>query len=61
MPHSKIELSDLSERILQGLRKSFRNLVETKAAKNQDLVIADKDGNIKIVPAKELLHLVKND
>jgi hypothetical protein len=46
---------------LQGLRKATKNLVETKAAKNQNKVIGDKKGNIKIVPAKELLPLVQDN
>jgi len=54
-------LEELSEKILQGLRKATKNLVETKAAKNQNLIIGDKKGNIKIVPAKELLPLVKDN
>jgi hypothetical protein len=52
MIHKQTHLEVLSEKILQGLRKATKNLVETKAAKNQNLVIRDKNGNIKIVPAK---------
>jgi len=50
----------LPEKVLTGLRKALRQLVETSAANNENLVIADKDGNIKTVPAKELLPLVQN-
>ena len=55
-----IDISELSEKVLTGLRKALRKLVETSAANNESLVIADKDGNIKTVPAKELLPLVRN-
>ena len=57
----KTDIVELSDRVLQGLRKALKNLVETKAAKNENLVIADKDGNIKTVPAKELLPLVQKN
>ena len=61
MTTNKTDIKELSEKILNGLRKALKNLVETKAAKNENLVIGDKDGNIKIVPAKELLPLVENN
>ncbi len=45
---------DLSGKIKVALDKAIRNLeVETKA-KNSYLVIADKKGNIKKIPAKDL-------
>jgi hypothetical protein len=50
-----IDIDPLSEKILQGIRKAVRKLVETSAANDESLVIGDKDGNVKIVPAKELL------
>ncbi|HXL57371.1 MAG TPA: hypothetical protein VN958_14000 [Chitinophagaceae bacterium] len=61
MVNKKIDMAELPEKILTGLRKALRKLVETSAANNENLVIADKDGNIKIVPAKELLPLVQNN
>ena len=57
----KTDIVELSDRVLQGLRKALKNLVETKAAKNENLVIADKDGNINTVPANELLPLVQKN
>jgi len=51
--------TQLPERVLMGLRKALRQLVENSAANNESLVIADKDGNVKTVPAKELLPLVQ--
>ncbi|MDB5088684.1 MAG: hypothetical protein JWR09_2678 [Mucilaginibacter sp.] len=51
----KPENVELRNKILKGVDMAFRELVVTSAEKNQSLVIADKDGNIKHVPAKELL------
>lgn len=48
--------SELSNKILQGIRDAVRKLVEKSAANNESLVIGDKDGNVKRVPAKELLE-----
>ncbi|MBO9566301.1 MAG: hypothetical protein J7621_26240 [Niastella sp.] len=55
MADKSIVINPLSEKILQGIRKAVRKLVETSAANDESLVIGDKDGNIKTVPAKELL------
>jgi len=54
------ETALLPERVLIGLRKALRKLVESSAANNESLVIADKAGNIRTVPAEELLPLVEN-
>jgi hypothetical protein len=61
MVNEKTEISELSEKVLTGLRKALRRLIENSAANNESLVIADKDGNIKTVPAKELLPQVQNN
>lgn len=53
------ELLVFSEKIQQGAQKAVRKLVEASAASNKTLVIGDKDGNAKIVPAKELLSAMK--
>ena len=58
---SSKDRTQLPEKVLTGLRNALRKLVETSAANNESLVIADKDGNVKIVPAKELLPLVQNN
>ena len=58
---SNKDRTQLPEKVLTGLRKALRKLVESSADNNESLVIADKDGNIKIVPAKELLPLVQNN
>ena len=57
---SNKDRTQLPEKVLTGLRKALRKLVESGADNNESLVIADKDGNIKTVPAKELLPLVRN-
>jgi len=51
---------ELSEKVLKGLRKAIKKLVETSAANNKELVVADEHGNPKSVPAKDLLHTVSN-
>jgi hypothetical protein len=55
MNSERSNISDLSDKVLKGLRKAFRKLVETSAANNRDLVVGDKHGNFKSVPAKDLL------
>ena len=45
-------LDEFSERLLYGLRKAMRKLVETSAKNDEELVIGDEDGTIKSVPAK---------
>jgi hypothetical protein len=49
------ELDQFAERILSGVNKALKKLVETAAAKNDSLVVSDGKGNVKSVPAKELL------
>jgi hypothetical protein len=48
-------ISELSAKILGGVQKAVHKLIESNAADNQDMVIGNKDGSFKIVPAKELL------
>jgi len=52
---SKTNINELSERVLSGVQKALVKLVEESAANNEDLVIADKNGKIKTVPAKDML------
>jgi hypothetical protein len=51
----KPENIELRNKILEGVNKAFKKLVIASAEKNEKLVIADKDGNILHVPAKDLL------
>lgn len=51
----KKELDELGDKIIYGVNKALRQLVETSAANNESLVVSDGKGNPKTVPAKELL------
>ncbi|MBO9635312.1 MAG: zeta toxin family protein [Chitinophagaceae bacterium] len=51
MPYS----GSYAERILQGIRKAVDIAIREAALKNETMVIADKEGNIKHIPAVELL------
>ncbi len=46
---------ELSLKIVAGINKGLFKLVETTAANNGELVVSDGKGNVKSVPAKELL------
>ena len=52
---SEQEKRDLKEKIIKGLKKSYEDLLRRKAALGQDMVFADKNGQPRIVPAREAL------
>lgn len=52
---NKTDLNELAANIINGVNKALRKLAESSAANNESLIIGDKDGNVKSVPAKELL------
>jgi hypothetical protein len=52
--------NELSEKFMAGLNLARKRLIEKRALENRTLVIADKDGNVKEVPAKELLKNYEN-
>jgi hypothetical protein len=52
---NKTDVSELAGKIIFGVRKAVRQLVETSAANNEELIVGDKDGSFRSVPAKELL------
>ena len=54
MEPNKSEFDELSEKILQGMTEASRKLVEERAAAGGSLVISE-NGEVKRVPAKELL------
>ena len=54
---SKSELDELSDKILKGMAEASRKLVEQSAANGRSLVISE-DGEVKRVPAKDLLDRV---
>ena len=45
---------DLSDKIKIALDKAIKKLIAEEKARNGYLVIADKDGKIKKIPAKDL-------
>jgi len=45
---------DLSDKIKVALDKAIKNVIAETKSKNSYLVIADKDGNITRIPAKDL-------
>ncbi|MDB4901617.1 MAG: hypothetical protein JWQ63_898 [Mucilaginibacter sp.] len=51
----KPENIELQNKIMEGVKKALKKLVIASAEKNEKLVIADKDGNVLHVPAKDLL------
>jgi hypothetical protein len=59
MENKKRSTEELSEKVLLGIRKALKKLVETSAANNKELVVSDEYGNAKRVPAKELLSEFK--
>jgi hypothetical protein len=54
------DLDEFGKKILFGVNKALRKLVETSAANNDTLVVSDGKGNVKSVPAKELLKNFPN-
>lgn len=59
MTNKQIERKELSEKIKLGVELARRKLVEARAAANENLIIGDKDGNVKSVPAKDLLNKIQ--
>ena len=49
-----------ADKVLYGLRKALRKLVEESAANGESLVIK-RDGEIKDVPAKDLLKTLPEE
>jgi len=54
MKTNNSELNELSEKILRGVAKASRKLVEESAAKGKSLVVSI-NGEVRKVPARELL------
>ena len=52
---SEEEKRELKDKICQGLKRSYENLLRRKAALGQDMVFADENGMPRIVPATEAL------
>lgn len=58
---NKMINGDLSEKMRIGFERARLKLLEQEAKNDGFLVISDKEGNIRKVPAKELLSALKND
>ena len=58
---SEREIEDFINKVDAGLAEAQHNMLVEKALHNQCVVIADEQGNVLHVPAKELLseHLVR--
>jgi len=54
---NKSEFDELSDKILRGMAQASRKLVEASAAAGRSLIISE-NGEVKKVPAKELLTKV---
>lgn len=52
--------TEFSEKFMLGLNLAIKRLIEKSALNNDTLVISDKLGNVKEVPAKELLKNYEN-
>ena len=57
METNKSEFDELSDKILEGMAEASRKLVEESAITGRSLVISE-NGEVKRVPAKELLPKV---
>lgn len=57
MALNDLEFDELTEKILQGMAEASRKLVEESAVAGRSLVISE-NGEVKKVPAKDLLPLV---
>jgi hypothetical protein len=57
MEPNKSQPSELFNKILMGMKKSSRKLVEESAAQGRSLVVCI-DGQVKKVPAKDLLSRI---
>lgn len=49
------ERKSLIQKLDIGLKRSYENLLRRKAALGQDMVFADKDGQPRVVSAREAL------
>jgi len=60
MESNKPQPSELFSKILEGMRKASRKLVEESAARGRSLIIT-VNGEVKRVPAKDLLSQVSEN
>ena len=57
METNKSELDELSDKIMRGMTEASRKLVQESAASGRSLIISE-DGEVKRVPARDLLPRV---
>lgn len=48
-------LSSMGQKLEQGIFLARKRMLHEKALRNQDVIIADSNGNILRVPAKEII------
>lgn len=51
---------ELSEKFIEGINKALKELTQKKAILGQSFVVADKQGGVKTIPAKQLLKRMQN-
>ncbi|WP_184544856.1 hypothetical protein [Mucilaginibacter sp. FT3.2] len=53
--NTDMSIDELASKVMEGIKKSNRKLVENAALHNRSLIVGDDKGCFKAVPAKELL------
>jgi len=53
--NKQTDINELADLLIAGVRTANRKMAEKAAANNEELIIGDKNGGFKSVPAKELL------
>ena len=59
--NKNINTKEFADKVILGTTKALRKLVETSALNNESLVVGDKNGGFKSVPAKELLKEMNSE
>ena len=57
---SEQEKQELENKICEGLKQSYEDLLRRKAALGQDMVFADENGMPRVVSAREALKEYEN-
>lgn len=52
---SNKEIKEFSEKLKHGLAIAEKRMLQEKALHDESVVICDKDGNIKRIPAKQVI------
>ena len=55
MKSENLQIDPSAQKIIKGVNKALRKLIEESAALNKSLIVADEKGNPISVPAKKLL------